>query len=142
MSTRRTSCASPFAALIDPAGTLEACQKSVRLKDLPSTAYLRADRPSSRVSPEVAEFDAHVDAAIDGAVAAGRRISGIPINRRRATSSTAGVEGSALADAIASKTKPTGSTASTSYSGTPQSLDDIIVRTRPRLIGAASGRQR
>jgi len=52
----------PFASLIDASAVLAVCETSQRLGALPTQAHLRADRPSTLVSPDVAEFDALIDA--------------------------------------------------------------------------------
>ena len=50
-----------FAALLDPAGVLDACAQSGTLDALPVSAKRSADRVSPRVAGELAEHDAAVD---------------------------------------------------------------------------------
>jgi hypothetical protein len=51
----------PFAALLDPAGILNACAQSGTLDALPVSAKRCADRMSPNVAGELAEHDAAVD---------------------------------------------------------------------------------
>ena len=50
-----------FAALLDPAGVLNACAQSGLLDALPVSARRNADRMSLNVAGELAEHDAAVD---------------------------------------------------------------------------------
>jgi len=72
--------ANPFALLIDSEAVLAACAKSDRLAALPIQAHHRADRPSNKVSREVAQFDA----AIDGAAPARTGTASAPRSRPKA----------------------------------------------------------
>jgi hypothetical protein len=54
--------ANPFAALIDPASVLAACEASVTLRALPVVASNRSDRRASWLAADVARFDTLVDA--------------------------------------------------------------------------------
>lgn len=72
--------ANPFALLIDSEAVLAACAKSDRLAALPIQAHHRADRPSNKVSREVAQFDA----AIDGAAPARSGTASAPRSRPKA----------------------------------------------------------
>ena len=54
--------ANPFSPLIDPASVLAACANSASLSTLPTHAHHRADLPSVKVSKDLAEFDAAIDA--------------------------------------------------------------------------------
>jgi len=51
----------PFAALLDPAGVLNACAQSGALDALPVSAKRCADRMSPNVGGELAEHDAALD---------------------------------------------------------------------------------
>lgn len=51
----------PFAALLDPAGILNACAQSGALDALPVSAKRSADRRSPKVAGDLAEHDAAVD---------------------------------------------------------------------------------
>jgi hypothetical protein len=51
----------PFAAVLDPAGILNACAQSGALDALPVSAKRSADRTSPNVVGELAEHDAAVD---------------------------------------------------------------------------------
>ena len=51
----------PFAALLDPAGILNACAQSGALDALPVSAKRCADRMSPNVGGELAEHDAALD---------------------------------------------------------------------------------
>jgi hypothetical protein len=57
-----TNHANPFAPLIDPASILAACATSESLSTLPAHAHHCADLPSDKVSKDLAEFDAAIDA--------------------------------------------------------------------------------
>ena len=50
-----------FAALLDPAGVLDACAQSGALDALPVSARGSADRMNPNVADELAEHDAAVD---------------------------------------------------------------------------------
>ena len=51
----------PFAALLDPAGVLNACAQSGALDALPVSAKRSADRMSPNLAGELVEHDAAVD---------------------------------------------------------------------------------
>lgn len=51
----------PFAALLDPVGTLSACARSGALDALPVSARRCADRTSPKIAGELAQHDAAVD---------------------------------------------------------------------------------
>jgi len=56
-----TTSSNPFAALLDPAGILNACAQSGALDALPVSAKRSADRMSPNVAGELADHDAAVD---------------------------------------------------------------------------------
>ena len=56
-----TTSSNPFAALLDPAGILNACAQSGALDALPVSAKRSADRMSPNLAGELADHDAAVD---------------------------------------------------------------------------------
>jgi len=65
--------ANPFFPLIDPASVLAACVNSESLNALPTHAHHRADLPSDKVSKDLAEFDAAIDAVANSSPSAASR---------------------------------------------------------------------
>lgn len=72
----------PFAALLDPAGILNACALSGALNALPVSAKRCADRVNSSLAGELAEHDAAVDEIYQQLIAKASKTS--PAKSKRA----------------------------------------------------------